>query len=64
MGFFSRASICPHRVTHVLCCKYVYATGDDDDYAAQAAADNINWRTYVDKNRLSDRQTKLLDKIR
>eukprot|EP00878_Enallax_costatus_P023914 GHUV01025478.1.p1 GENE.GHUV01025478.1~~GHUV01025478.1.p1 ORF type:complete len:446 (+),score=174.04 GHUV01025478.1:427-1764(+) len=38
--------------------------GDDGDFEAQAAADNINWRSYVDKNKLSDRQQKLLDKIR
>lgn len=38
--------------------------GDDGDLEAQAAADSINWRTYVDRNKLSDKQQKVLDKIR
>lgn len=53
------------RMTHIGSVVCVCAlTGDDDDHDAAAAADNINWRSYVDKNKLSDRQTKLLDKIR
>jgi hypothetical protein len=39
---------------------------DDDDENEDGPAKEVNWRSYVDKHggNLTDRQTKLLDKIR
>jgi hypothetical protein len=39
---------------------------DDDDENEDGPAKEVNWRSYVDKHssNLTDRQTKILDKIR
>lgn len=39
---------------------------DDDEGDEEGPAKEVNWRSYVDKHgsNLTDRQTKLLDKIR